>query len=208
MKETMIEAKSLNHLGAAHRAPRRAATALSPPKGFTTALSARQGFTAALSSPKGFTIVELVIVIVLVAILAVTAGPRIFSDRGVEEATLEPRILSMLRLQQQRAMQDTRNPCFGVTFSGSQITPRDCAESISQDRVLLIPEPAALTVVSDIPAATSGFLFNSLGCPVSNGHETNREACGLSSVELQIVGVDNRRICVQSEGYIRSGSCN
>lgn len=174
-----------------------------------TALSSRKGFTTALSGPKGFTLVELIIVLVLVAILAVTAGPRFFSDRGVEEATLEPRILSMLRLQQQRAMQDTLNPCFGVTLTATQITPRDCGAAIAQDRVLFLPEPALLTVVSALPNASAGFLFNSLGCPVSNGHSaTNPEPCGLSSVELQITGVETRLVCVQSEGYIRSGSCN
>lgn len=156
----------------------------------------------------GFTIVELVIVIVLLGILSVTVGPRIFGDRGVAEATLEPRILSMLRLQQQRAMQDTLNPCYGVTITATQVSPRDCAESIAQDRVLAIPAEATVNVTATLAGANSGFLFNSLGCPVSNGHETNPEACGLSSVELQIVGVEDRRICVQSQGYIRSGSCN
>ncbi|EGN74894.1 prepilin-type N-terminal cleavage/methylation domain-containing protein [Idiomarina sp. A28L] len=172
------------------------------------ASSGAKTLSGGLSRSKGFTLIELIIVIVLVAILAVTAGPRFFSDRGVEEATLEPRILSMLRLQQQRAMQDTLNPCFGVTLTATQITPRDCTAAVTQDRVLLLPEPALLTVVSGLPAASSGFLFNSLGCPVSNAHETNPEACGQSSVELQVVGVDNRRICIQSQGYIRSGSCN
>ncbi|RUO23471.1 hypothetical protein CWE08_02165 [Aliidiomarina iranensis] len=155
----------------------------------------------------GFTLVELVIVIVVLGILAVTAAPRIFGDRGVEESTLEPRILSMLRLQQQRAMQDTIQPCYGVTLTAAQLTPKDCAEPIAPERVLALPTPAVLTVISALPGADSGFLFNGLGCPVSNGHETIPEACGQSSVELQIDGVENRRICVQSQGYIRSGEC-
>ncbi|RUO37594.1 hypothetical protein CWE13_06470 [Aliidiomarina shirensis] len=156
----------------------------------------------------GFTLVELVIIIVVLGILSVTAAPRIFGDRGVEETTLEPRILSMLRLQQQRAMQDTIRPCYGVTLTAAQLTPKDCNDSVAAERILSLPNPAVLTVVSALPGANSGFLFNGLGCPVSNGHETNAEACGQSSVELQIDGVENRRICVQSEGYIRSGSCN
>lgn len=156
----------------------------------------------------GFTLVELVIVIVLLGILAVSVGPRIFSGAGVAETTLEARTLSLLRLQQQRAMHDVVNPCYGVNFTASQIFPYDCGNPIDSERLLDIPTPAVVTVTASFANASSGFLFNSLGCPVSLAHETIAEPCGLNAVELQIDGVENRRICIQSQGYIRSGSCN
>ncbi|MCH8501233.1 MAG: type II secretion system GspH family protein [Aliidiomarina sp.] len=156
----------------------------------------------------GFTLVELITVMVLIGILAVSVGPRFFTGGTVPEATIEARLLSLLRLQQQRAMQDSINRCYGIQFSASQITPLDCAETVIAERVIVPSDPVSVNVTSSLPGAGSEFLFNSLGCPVSSNHETSAEDCGLSNVEIQISGLETRQICIQSQGYIRSGACN
>lgn len=156
----------------------------------------------------GFTLVELITVMVLLGILAVSVGPRFFTGGAVTEATMEARLLSLLRLQQQRAMQDSINSCYGVQFSASQISPVDCAETVAAEHIIEPSDTLSIMVTSSLTGADLKFLFNSLGCPVSSGHETSAEDCGQSSVEIQIIGLETRAICIQSQGYIRSGTCN
>ncbi|MFU8785313.1 prepilin-type N-terminal cleavage/methylation domain-containing protein [Aliidiomarina sp.] len=161
------------------------------------------------SSSQGFTLVELIIVIILLGILSVTAGPRIFGRDGVDEAAAEARFLSMLRLQQQRAMQDTASRCYGVTIDipARTATPYECGAAIAADRQIVLPANINLNVVSPIPAANTGFRFNALGCPVSVGHEVTAEVCSTNSLQITISGSTARNVCVQSQGYIRSGAC-
>lgn len=161
-----------------------------------------------VNNQQGFTLVELIIVIVLVGILAVTAGPRIFGSGGVDQVVTERQLLSLLRLQQQRAMQDVVNRCYGVNLSSTEVTPFNCGQAIETSRVVLLPEANNLAVVSSLPNASTGFRFNALGCPVSTNHATTAENCGQSAVELQINGANARSVCVQSQGFIRVGNCS
>lgn len=65
---------------------------------------------------KGFTLIELIVVILLLGILAVSIGSR-FDSSGYSEYTYQARLISALRNLQQRAMQDTRpGYCFRVNF--------------------------------------------------------------------------------------------
>ncbi|WP_417665861.1 type II secretion system protein [Pseudidiomarina sp.] len=161
-----------------------------------------------VNNQQGFTLVELIIVIVLVGILAVTAGPRIFGSGGVDQVVTERQLLSLLRLQQQQAMQDVTSRCYGVTFSSTQVAPYDCGQPVNAQRLINLPSDNTLTVVSSILGATSELRFNALGCPVSVNHATAAENCGQSSVEIQIAGPNARNLCIQSQGYIRVGSCS
>lgn len=156
---------------------------------------------------QGFTLIELIIVIVVVGILAVTAGPRIVGKAGTDEAVVEGQVLSLLRLQQQRALQDPINRCYGVAITGAHIEPVNCGEVIAADRIVSLPSHVTVSVTTTLPNGGTGFYFNGLGCPVSTGHATNAETCGQSSVQLSFQGVSVRQICVQSQGYIRTGSC-
>src|SRR5690554_5618204 len=120
-----------------------------------------------VKNQQGLTLVELIIVIVLVGILAVTAGPRIFGSGGVDQVAIERQLLSLLRLQQQQAMQDIANPCYGVSFTSSQVQPYECGTPVGAERVVSVPNSNGLNVVSSLPGNPLELRFNGLGCPVS-----------------------------------------
>lgn len=146
------------------------------------------------SNAMGFTLIELIIVIVVLGILAVTAVPRFMAnDPSTEMATVEARLMGLLRLQQQRAMQDTANLVYGVSMGVNKVTtlPVEAERDINLDAVA-------------VAGIGTGLYFNSKGCPVPSGGGV----CGLAAHNIVITaGSLTRNICVQSQGYIRLGSC-
>lgn len=162
-----------------------------------------------VNSTQGFTLVELLIVIILIGIMAVTALPALVGSRDVEATAFRAELLSLLRYQQQQAMQDTSRGCYGVAFVGATVTPVECGLGIAAERVISVPENNNLVVTGSLSGLANGMRFNSYGCPVSTGHSAAApEPCGQSAVELRLSGTQAVPICVQSEGFIRHGSCN
>ena len=56
---------------------------------------------------KGFTLIELIVVIILIGILAVSVAPKFDGTASYEAHTHRAQLISALRLTQQRAMQQT-----------------------------------------------------------------------------------------------------
>lgn len=156
---------------------------------------------------QGFTLIELILVIIILGIIAVYASPRIFTGTSTAEAVIDVQVLSLLRLQQQRAMQDVIQPCYGVRIEGGEIRTRNCNQANRQEDSFSLPASVTLTAISGFENAASGFNFNSLGCPVSINHEVVNEQCGSGTVQLTFVGQDTQSVCVQSQGYMRRGEC-
>lgn len=72
---------------------------------------------------KGFTLIELVVVILLISILAVTVAPKFDSTDGYEAHAHRAQLIAALRLTQQRAMQQTDSTdvyCHEVVFDGNR----------------------------------------------------------------------------------------
>ena len=68
---------------------------------------------------KGFTLIELIVVIILIAILAVSVAPKFDGTSGYEAHTHRAQLISALRLTQQRAMQQTNSTdgyCHEIVF--------------------------------------------------------------------------------------------
>ncbi|RUO62432.1 hypothetical protein CWI71_03055 [Pseudidiomarina insulisalsae] len=157
---------------------------------------------------QGFSVIELIIVIILLGILAVTAVPAFLSRDGIAEQRIQQELLSALRLSQERAMQDVNQRCYGIEFAAMSIRPYECGTAVPPEQVISVAGDVNVTVNSSVPNASTRWLFNSWGCPVSENHTVNAEPCGQSSVEIVITGTTMRYVCVQSQGYIRSGACS
>lgn len=156
----------------------------------------------------GFTLVELITVILLLGILAVTAGPRLFGDSGVSESVLSTQLVSLLRNEQTYAMQDVIHPCYGVNFAASNIIPNRCGKPLSSDQQLHF-DSVNVSVSTALARGAQGFRFNGLGCPVSLNHESNKQTCAQSAdVQVTLSGSQVQQVCVQSQGFIHKGLCS
>lgn len=164
--------------------------------------------SASVKKWQGFSVIELIVVIIILGIIAVTAAPVFLSDDGVDERLIEVELISALRLSQERAMQDVQRRCYGMSITTNEISPVECGAGSAAVRAIPIASGVNVTVNSGLPAASAGFLFNSWGCPVSDQHTASAEPCGQSSVEFVIDGAATRYVCVQSQGYIRAGACS
>lgn len=144
----------------------------------------------------GFTLIELIIVIILLGILAVYAAPRFFATGDTEVVAAQTSLAAMLRMQQQRAMQDTAAVGeYGVDIAtdGDQITVTPIAPDGSSPR-----DPLQLSGLLINPSTTS-LRFNALGCI---------DTCGQSDVIVTLSGNTSRSVCINRQGYISQGQCD
>lgn len=162
-----------------------------------------------VKSVQAMTLVELLIVIIIIGIVSVTAAPVLFNRGGFEQQTFQAELVSSLRVVQQRAMQDSTRGCYGVNFQTAQVVPFLCGAVVPSERVIVVPNANSLSVTASLADIANGFHFNSLGCPVSINHSASTpELCGQSAVEITITGPNALAVCIQSQGYIRKGTCN
>lgn len=156
---------------------------------------------ANLPSQLGFTIIELVLVIVVMGILAVTVAPKMFDSDGFEEYTYQAQLIATLQSVQLRAMQQTEgytdsvdygNGCHTVVVSAKNVAlSADCKLNAEQLNVPGV-EIDNSHDVSFSPAFT--FTFDAMGRPVS---------C-TTACEILINGDANLTVKIESEGFIHA----
>ncbi|OIM99259.1 hypothetical protein BFR57_01405 [Idiomarina sp. MD25a] len=163
---------------------------------------------------KGFTLVELIIVLVVVAILAVGAAPLFIGSGGTESLVLRERALSILRNVQLNAMQNTQADCYVAVLQNNALglaTTPSCGAGSS---TLAASEDSAnqmadfggknLTVTDsngDSVSLPIDIEFGPLGRPndASGLICSGSQACRLTFTEANGA---NQSVCINREGYI------
>lgn len=147
---------------------------------------------------KGFTLVELITVIIILGILAVYAAPRFFTGGDSDVVAAEVSLASLLRAQQQRAMQDTANTGYGVNFE--EQNGYILVRPVNQGTVTDINERSVIRIDSQISVESvlSELRFNGSGCLFE---------CGGANHQITLTGVQARYICINSQGFISSRRC-
>lgn len=143
---------------------------------------------------RGFTLIELIIILVIIGILAVTAGPVFFDNSGTQSQVLRQQAMSILRNIQQQAMQDTTdNYVVEVSKTRLGIPPYE------EDNNLQISNTGDISF-SFAPSVPQGetppkFEFDGLGRPT--GHCEN--GCTITLSESPSI---SRSIRINKEGFI------
>jgi len=160
------------------------------------------------SSIHGFTLVELVTVIILIGILSITVVSRFTGTAGYEAVNYRARLISALRLEQQRAMQQTNSTnCHQLVIESTRYGTPDSSNctitnfpaqwSVDTDSTGGIVD-SRYHVTFNVNGATSSqrIAFDDMGRPQANC----AGGCLINVVEPG----QTATIKIESEGYIHA----
>lgn len=145
----------------------------------------------------GFTMIELIVVILLLAIMAVTVAPKFFNSTGFQEYTYQAEVITKLRAIQLRAMQQTNSSeCHTVLVTEKALgIPQNCNLSSgswhSETSSVIIQGDHDVTF--DVSSGDYSLDFDGMGRP----------SC--SSCLITINGDSTLTVIIESEGYIHEG---
>lgn len=160
----------------------------------------------------GFTLVELVVVILVISVLAVSVVPKLSGTSDFTDLGVRDNALNLLRTVQQRAMQNTQtnNTCHLIRFEFdsdedyyvmglSAQGNSGCASGFavtgtSARSYLKIEEIGSLSAQNAASSSISSIGFDSLGRPIPSSGTCTGDGC--------TVNIENSQICIESQGYI------
>lgn len=139
-----------------------------------------------INKKNGFTLIELIVVIMMLSILAVTVVPKFLSSKGFEEYTYRDELITKLRAIQLRTMQQTKgSKCQVIQVNSSFIGLLATTPNASTCETNQLGESTSVTISNNhsvsftISDGLSSFSFTSLGRPEATG-------CGNSTIPCEI----------------------
>ncbi|MCS4308888.1 MSHA pilin protein MshC [Rheinheimera pacifica] len=150
---------------------------------------------------RGFTLIELIVVLVLIGVLAVSVVPRFFDASGTSEYLYRDQVLNLLRNFQMQAMQCTDDSCqehriifeSDKIFVGANSCPDNNTYSTNQ-LCIARQDIGAIRFIKLSGINSNQLRFRSNGSPRAN--------CPSDGCRMAIEGAVKLEICIQSEGYI------
>jgi MSHA pilin protein MshC len=174
---------------------------------------------------KGFTLIELVVVIIVLGILAVSAGARFSDSTGYAEYTYQARLISSLRNMQTRAMHDNRaGYCFQINFINTTATADAAFGPPILDYITNTTTTIDATCATDIDFGNPDYLrtsaiemsdegvslsttpsfdfidFDGLGRPIAS----NQTPTCAAQCKITLTGETAVSVCVESQGYVHA----
>lgn len=139
--------------------------------------------------PLGFTLVELIVVLIIIGVLAVSLLPRFFDNSGTAEYLYQDQAANVLRRVQMQAMQCTSCTVPEITVATTALvaTGGNCAAGDSALAVCVASRDNVSLALN-----TPVLRFDSMGRP---------SACS-GRCELTIQGSTQLKLCIETEGYI------
>jgi MSHA pilin protein MshC len=151
----------------------------------------------------GFSLIELIVVIILISIIAVTVLPKFVTSNGFEEYTYRDELIIKLRAIQLRTMQQTdSSTCQSIKVSPSTIGLLATTANATTCETSYAGESTTVTINDNhnvsfsVSEGLSSFSFSSLGKPVGC------TAISPCEITLTVVGENSLAITINIEGYI------
>ncbi|SMY36596.1 type II secretion system protein [Photobacterium andalusiense] len=149
-----------------------------------------------MARQQGFTLIELVMVIIVLAIISVTAASRYASKSSFSAELIRDQAISIARQIQISAMQQQQLACASLTITESLF---GCATQQTSANYLI-------TTNDQVTITPNYFLsFNLLGQPLNAQGERQ---C-ITGCEISFTASNNNQVqmCINQQGYIHSGVC-
>lgn len=158
----------------------------------------------------GFTIIELAIVIVLIGILGVTAGPKLLSKREFSAVATANQYIAHLRLVQLKAL-NHRGVCHnsvfhtisGDTFFGiPDNIDAACGTETAEDSRNILDSNTSIILIDEVHGnvTSPAFVFD------SNGIASSGISCSGACLIQVSTSQSATYVCIHSQGYIRKVS--
>lgn len=152
----------------------------------------------------GFTLIELIVVIILISIMAVTVLPKFLTSSGFEEYTYRDELIIKLRAIQLRTMQQTNGgECRDIQVTPTIIrllktgtSPGSCIDYDDDDikgdstKVEIVDDIIRFSISDDV----TSFSFTSLGKSLCAGVPCE--------ITITVEGESSPQMFINSEGYI------
>lgn len=177
------------------------------------------------ANARGFTLIEMVAVVALLGVIAVTVLPRLSGTNSAEVLVLKDQLLAAIRFTQQKAMFDNQR-CYRLRFSASDFaiqSSNDINGSAFTDLVagsfaeagFQLSDAQAYYAAANplISVGGSGVVFpfyiwfDSLGNSVQGALNNCRPMTLQNTITLTLQGESNRTIHVCSTGYATESNC-
>lgn len=154
-------------------------------------------FPVRSSSQTGFSLIELVAVMILLGVLAVTALPRFTGKSDFSLYSARDQITAGARLAQQRAMIDRHSDlCYRLVIA-SNVLALQYEDSLSVIENIGPSEEwrSGIVIDADVSVSDATVYFDGLGNVLS--------ACGgLQLSSITTINIDSLAVCINPVGYI------
>jgi MSHA pilin protein MshC len=152
----------------------------------------------------GFTLIELIVVMIVLGVLAVTVVPKLIGSSRFAARTTADQYIAHLRLVQLKAMNhtgvcqnsvfDNDNSVFGMPINADDapcgtVTAANSQIALGDSRITLVNGSSN----ADIQAFPQ-IVFDSRGIPSAG-------SCS-GACKLKVTAVDSVYVCIESQGYI------